>query len=748
MVSAIKQVPEPSDGRPSAGPVNAAPDRGTAGSAARTFGDVRPAGTTARSGPAGTSAPSGPPVAGRDAAQRSPVDPAGAGGSSVDPAGAGGSSVDPADAGRSTVAADAVGPSTGGAAPPVGHAVGHPAGYPATWHALVFRTRIWIKRARIVGVRVAALVATGVSRLIPGIRYLLRSLHSKWRRSLQFRTVLTTLMLAITSFAVVGAYLSSQIANNLFQERLVQAESETRYNVKQVQDTFDGAQLTDQSSVITLVYDTLNAVEGRGDVIQRRYVFEAMPEQTKPRNRWVESRASDQLTISVIPTDLRTAVQNSGKEQFWASTEFPVGTEDRPGIAVGNKVTFNGTVYELYLIYDLNTAQKTLDEIQNVLLAGGAVLALLIGAVAWYVTRNVVSPVSHAALVSEKLAAGQLQERMVVKGEDEVARLGASFNHMAASLQEQITQLATLSQMQQRFVSDVSHELRTPLTTVRMAAEVLYDARHDFDPINKRSAELLYNQVERFQSLLADLLEISRFDAGVATLDAEPGDIVQLVSHVMEGVAPVAAEYGSEVTLNAPAGSIIAEMDDRRIDRILRNLVLNALEHGEGRPVNISVTANDTAVAVAVRDHGIGMTPAEAARVFDRFWRADPARARTTGGSGLGLSIAAEDTKLHNGWLQAWGRKGSGANFRLTLPLRQGETITKSPLQLEPVDVGLQGADGRNTMLLVDPSPVPRPDDGNPDSSVAAGGPPAAGTAGLRTMPDPGPADPELKEGL
>ncbi|HSL38468.1 MAG TPA: MtrAB system histidine kinase MtrB, partial [Arthrobacter sp.] len=454
-----------------------------------------------------------------------------------------------------------------------------------------FRTRLWVKRARIVGVRVARLVSIGASRLLPGIRYLLRSLHRKWRRSLQFRTVLTTLMLAISSFAVVGAYLSNQIANNLFQERLVQAESETRYNVKQIQDTFDGAQVTDQSSVITLVYDTLNAVEGRGSVIQRRYVFEAMPEQTKPRNRWVESRASDQLTISVIPTELRKAVQDSGKEQFWASTEFPVGTEDRPGIAVGNKVTFNGTVYELYLIYDLNTAQKTLDEIQNVLLAGGAVLALLIGAVAWYVTRNVVSPVSHAALVSEKLAAGQLQERMVVKGEDEVARLGASFNHMAASLQEQITQLATLSQMQQRFVSDVSHELRTPLTTVRMAAEVLYDARGDFDPVNKRSAELLYNQVERFQSLLTDLLEISRFDAGVATLDAEPGDIVQLVSHVMEGVAPVAAEYGSEVTLNAPAGSIIVDMDDRRIDRILRNLVLNALEHGEGRPVNISVAA-------------------------------------------------------------------------------------------------------------------------------------------------------------
>ena len=564
------------------------------------------------------------------------------------------------------------------------------------------RARIWRRRALIVSLRVLRLVRTGLDKVFPGIRYLLYSLQRRWRRSLQFRTVLTTLLLSMSSFAIVGAYLSNQIANNLFQERLTQAESESRFHVKQVQDTFDGAQVTDQSSVITLVYDTLNAVEGRGSVIQRRYVFEAMPEQTKPRNRWVESRASDQLTISVIPKELRSAVQDSGKEQFWASMEFPVGTEDRPGIAVGNKVTFNGTVYELYLIYDLITAQQTLDEIQNVLWAGGAALIIMIGGIAWYVTRNVVSPVSHAAVVSEKLAAGQLQERMVVKGEDEVARLGASFNHMAASLQEQITQLATLSQMQQRFVSDVSHELRTPLTTVRMAAEVLYDAREDFDPINKRSAELLYNQVERFQSLLADLLEISRFDAGVAMLDAEPTDIVQLITHVMEGAAPVAEEYGSPVTLNAPEGSIVVEMDSRRIDRILRNLVLNALEHGEGKPVNISVASNETAVAVTVRDHGIGMTPAEAARVFDRFWRADPARARTTGGSGLGLSIATEDTKLHNGWLQAWGNRGEGSNFRLTLPLKQGGTITKSPLQLEPGDVGLPGGREHTVVVLGD----------------------------------------------
>ena len=162
----------------------------------------------------------------------------------------------------------------------------------------------------------------------------------------------------------------------------------------------------------------------------------------------------------------------------------------------------------------------------------------------------------------------------------------------------------------------------------------------------------------------------------------------------MEGAAPVAEEYGSKMTLNAPEGSVVVEMDSRRIDRILRNLILNALEHGEGRPVNISVASNGDAVAVTVRDHGIGMSPAEAARVFDRFWRADPARARTSGGTGLGLSISLEDAHLHGGWLQAWGDPGRGSQFRLTLPRRAGDPIGHSPLPLVPADAAVDRVGG------------------------------------------------------
>jgi two-component system sensor histidine kinase MtrB len=548
------------------------------------------------------------------------------------------------------------------------------------------RARITAKRARVLGFRALRAGFRGRRNIGPALLAVRGGFARRWRRSLQFRTVLVTLLLTFVSFLAVGAYLSNQIANNLFQERLAQAEVQTRQSVQQVQETFDGAQVTDQQGVLKLVNDTLNQLENRESGTPRQYVFLAVPNQDQPRNRWVDSRASYLRTENDIPQSLRDAVQHSQQEQYWQSIPLTVDNRIHPAIAVGNKVSFGGTVYELYLIYDIETAQQTLDDMQNVLWFGGIFLLLLIGAITWIVTRGVVSPVSHAAAVSEKLASGQLEERMAVEGEDEVARLGASFNHMAANLQEQITALANLSRMQQRFVSDVSHELRTPLTTVRMAAEVLYDARDTFNPVTKRSAELLYNQVERFQALLNDLLEISRFDAGAAVLDAEPQDLVLVIRTVIETAAPIAAACGSEVRFYTRSPSIVVEMDGRRIERVLRNLLLNALEHGEGRPVEIFVAANADSVGVSVRDHGIGMSPSEAARVFDRFWRADPARARTTGGSGLGLSIATEDVKLHNGWLQAWGKPGQGSCFRLTLPLRAGAEIVESPVALQPAD--------------------------------------------------------------
>ena len=128
----------------------------------------------------------------------------------------------------------------------------------------------------------------------------------------------------------------------------------------------------------------------------------------------------------------------------------------------------------------------------------------------------------------------------------------------------------------------------------------------------------------------------------------------------------------------------MADIDARRVERILRNLLGNALDHGEGKPVEIAVGCDERRVAVTVRDHGVGLRPGEAALVFNRFWRGDPSRSRLTGGTGLGLAISLEDARLHDGWLQAWGERGKGALFRLTLPRKAGGTVTESPLPLEP----------------------------------------------------------------
>jgi two-component system sensor histidine kinase MtrB len=259
-------------------------------------------------------------------------------------------------------------------------------------------------------------------------------------------------------------------------------------------------------------------------------------------------------------------------------------------------------------------------------------------------------------------------------------------NNMASELQKQISQLEELSLVQQRFVSDVSHELRTPLTTVRMAAEVLHEARDGFDPVAARSAELLQNEVDRFEALLTDLLEISRFDAGAAVLAADKVDLRDVVARVVEANSTFAASTGTQVNVHADK-PCVAEVDARRIERIVRNLLVNAIEHGESRPVDIFLDCDDAAVAIAVRDHGVGFEANQAGQVFLRFWRGDPARARIIGGSGLGLAISMEDANLHGGWLTAWGRPGLGAQFRLTLPRAAGTILEQSPLPLVPRDL-------------------------------------------------------------
>jgi two-component system, OmpR family, sensor histidine kinase MtrB len=178
----------------------------------------------------------------------------------------------------------------------------------------------------------------------------------------------------------------------------------------------------------------------------------------------------------------------------------------------------------------------------------------------------------------------------------------------------------------------------------------------------------------------------------VAGLELEEVDLAEVARHVADAVSALADAHGSELVLVGPGRPCVAQADVRRIERIVRNLVVNAIEHGEGREIVVTVAAGEDAAALAVRDHGVGLRPGEATMVFNRFWRADPARARTTGSTGLGLAIALEDARLHGGWLQAWGERGKGAQFRLTLPRLAGDDLERSPLPLMPADASRPAA--------------------------------------------------------
>ncbi|MEO5983567.1 MAG: MtrAB system histidine kinase MtrB [Pedococcus sp.] len=515
----------------------------------------------------------------------------------------------------------------------------------------------------------------------------LRWLVHLWRSSLQFRVVSTTMLLGLLVVLGLGSYLYSSISDGLEQDRITTAQLQTSRLTTVVQRNFDESDRTSSSvDLNVLSQDVIRGAAAPGGDNERYLVFTRSLGNTSDTS--VQTVLSGRVGLSSIPDALRQAVRIDPTRQqvTLIGITDPQTDQGVPAVLVGSQVQVPvAGKYDLYVVFPMQREQATLDLITRTFAIGGFALVVLVGAIAYVVTRQVVHPVRRAAMVAERLSSGRLNERMRARGEDDLARLAKSFNEMADSLQTQIRQLEGLSRVQQRFVSDVSHELRTPLTTIRMAGDLIHDSRRDFDPTVARSAELLHNELDRFEELLADLLEISRFDAGAAALDVDLLELRDTVARAVQSAQPLAERWGSTITVTA-TGACQAEVDPRRVERILRNLVVNAVEHGEGRPVEIAIEGNDTAVAVSVRDHGVGLRPGEAALVFNRFWRADPARARTTGGTGLGLSISLEDARLHDGWLQAWGEPGEGSCFRLTLPRTYGEPIGESPLSLRPDD--------------------------------------------------------------
>ena len=525
--------------------------------------------------------------------------------------------------------------------------------------------------------------------MIPALRNAAGWVLHRWRGSLQIRVAATTLVLSAIVSALLGVVLLQQIRNGLVDGKTRAALAQLDFGLQHAADQFNAVERPDPATLRSTASTIVGDLGPRGSAASSYGVVLV----TNPGGESVNTPAAD--TVRAIPLALRTVVTREGREA-WTYGRLTTGGKSTPTLAVGGPVPAGSASYQLYYLFPLAQEQQTLALVERTMLFAGAALVLLLVAIAALVTRQVVRPVRAAAATAQRLAAGRLRDRMVVRGEDDLASLAASFNGMAETVETQISQLRELSRVQRRFVADVSHELRTPITTIRMAADVLHDSRQDLPPELARSSELLQTQLDRFEALLADLLEISRHDAGAAALEVEAVDLRSLVARVVEVTQPIAESRGSRVDVELPDEPIVVDVDTRRIERVLRNLMANAVEHGAGQPVEVRLAAGAGGVAVSVRDHGPGLRPGEAALVFGRFWRADPARARTSGGTGLGLSIALEDTRLHGGWLQAWGEPGHGCLFRLTLPWRVGDPITQSPIPLDPEEGEVDA-----------PSPVP-----------------------------------------
>ena len=511
------------------------------------------------------------------------------------------------------------------------------------------------------------------------------AVHDWWHSSMRVRVITITLGLGLAFGLLLGSMLYQQIANGLVAQAVDSAQRDAAQQVALAQEAIDSIDRRDDSALTVAAHDLVLSMAGTNAELGRQVVL--TPSLGNERGGIVPAIAVG-VSDDAVPAGLREALEAGPEDQQVVVVPVRMVDREEPvtSVVVGSRMSLlRAGAYDLVLVYPMVREQETLDLVRGLFVAAAMGLALLVGGLGWLATRLVTRPLERAAVVSRQLAAGHLDERLPVQGSDELAQLATSFNTMADSIQLQIRELRSLSQLQQRFVSDVSHELRTPLTTIRMAGEMLHAGREDFAEPVARSAELLQQELDRFEELLTELLEISRFDSGAVTLERHREDMVRVVRSAVDGVQALARSLGSEIVVRLPDGEPLpTAMDGRRVARVLRNLLSNAVEHGEHRPVTVTVAATAEVVSVSVRDRGIGMDEAQQRRVFDRFWRADPSRQRTTGGTGLGLAIAVEDARVHGGWLQVSSAPGEGSCFRLVLPRSEAYVIADAPPLVDP----------------------------------------------------------------
>ena len=435
---------------------------------------------------------------------------------------------------------------------------------------------------------------------------------------------LSAAALAVASYAIVReARLSDSVDRSVEQ---------SRFNLVLANETLSPDPSAQEIEQLLDAYERRGGFETVGATETRRF------------------SSSVSVGIQEVPADLR-AVVASGKVGYErldvAGTRY---------LIVGGKVEKAGT--QLYYFYSEERLWDELAQLRNVLLAALGVVALIGALVGALLARRILAPVGRASQAAHSLAEGLLETRLPVESGDEFGAWAASFNEMAEALEAKIRALSESQARERRFTSDVSHELRTPLTALVAEASLLREQLDRMPPDARRPAELLVNDVARLRDLVEDLMEISRLDAGEARMREERVDLSSLVEAAVRS-------RGWEDRVTVEGDEVVLQSDHRRLERIASNLIGNALEHG-GRGVTARVGRDGVGSFLEVSDRGPGIPPDRLPHVFDRFYKADTARAGP--GSGLGLAIALENARLLGGDIEVWSEIGRGTRFTLRLP--------------------------------------------------------------------------------
>ena len=499
------------------------------------------------------------------------------------------------------------------------------------------------------------------------VKVSLGRLYKTVRGSLQIRMVLLATISALLIGIVFMTASLYSVRASLLNQVLRQAQADFAAELNRAQGGLDSADISGdegsyQKLVVTMAANVQN--EGAPNMVG---VFIWPDDSTARRFVPVSTAPGDSDLIS---PEIRNAVASNGSHSY----SQMINTADKgqypvPGIVMGSmlKPTTTGGI-EFYAIYSFADQQRSVLSVQMALLAVSVVTSVMMGIIVFLALHSVIRPVTKVAGAAKGLAQGESDIRVTEDRTDELGTLQRSFNVMADSINEKIGQLEEAEAYQRRFVSDVSHELRTPVTTIRMATDLLFKSRDDLDPSKRRTVELLDKQVSRFASMLEDLLEISRYEAGQTSLNPDLCDACDLVRNVVQQVAQIARTKGVSVNAILPDCKVMISVDVSRCTSILRNLVNNAIDFAEDGPVQLRLAASDRSVVFSVRDWGTGIAPEDLTHIFERFWRADPSRSRLTGGTGLGLSIAMDNANLMHGLLEVRSQVGQGTWFLLTLP--------------------------------------------------------------------------------